>query len=84
MGVTGVHPEAGLSTGDAEDAAVKQALRRRAAETIVLASSEKPLAASAFLVAAVADISLLVVPQATPAQTLRLVQAGGTKVRRAQ
>ncbi|MBV8852912.1 MAG: DeoR/GlpR transcriptional regulator, partial [Sinobacteraceae bacterium] len=47
MGVTGVHPQAGLSTGDAEEAGVKRALHERAAETIVLASSEKLLAASA-------------------------------------
>src|SRR5580658_3335146 len=61
MGVTGVHPEAGLSTGDAEEAAVKQALHHRAAETVVLASSEKLLAASAFVVAPLSDISLLMV-----------------------
>ena len=52
MGVTGVHPQAGLSTGDAEEAAVKRALHERAAETVVLASSEKLMAASPFLVTA--------------------------------
>ena len=30
LGVTGVHPDAGLSTGDAEEAAVKRALHARA------------------------------------------------------
>jgi DeoR/GlpR family transcriptional regulator of sugar metabolism len=50
MGVTGVHPEAGLSTGDAEEADVKRALHKRAAETVVLASSEKLMAASPFVV----------------------------------
>jgi len=34
MGVTGVHPDAGLSTGDAEEAAVKRALHERAAELL--------------------------------------------------
>ena len=34
MGVTGIHPEAGLTTGDAEEAAVKRALHERAAETV--------------------------------------------------
>jgi DeoR/GlpR family transcriptional regulator of sugar metabolism len=84
MGVTGVHPEAGLSTGDAEEAAVKQALHRRAAETVVLASSEKLLAASAFVVAGLSDISLLMVPESTPARTVRLLQAQGMKIRRAR
>jgi DeoR/GlpR family transcriptional regulator of sugar metabolism len=41
MGVTGIHAEAGLTTGDYEEASVKRAFSRRAAETIVLASAEK-------------------------------------------
>jgi DeoR/GlpR family transcriptional regulator of sugar metabolism len=82
MGVTGVHPDAGLSTGDAEEAAVKRALQARAAETIVLASSEKLLAASAFVVASLQDLSMLVVPAKTPERTLRALRTGGVKVRR--
>jgi DeoR/GlpR family transcriptional regulator of sugar metabolism len=84
MGVTGVHPEAGLSTGDAEEAAVKRALHERAAETIVLASAEKLMAASPFLVTSLTDISLLVVPLKTPNATVRALRAGGTLVRRTQ
>jgi DeoR/GlpR family transcriptional regulator of sugar metabolism len=41
MGVSGVHPVHGLTTGDAEEAAIKRAICRRAADTFVLASSEK-------------------------------------------
>jgi DeoR/GlpR family transcriptional regulator of sugar metabolism len=84
MGVTGVHPEAGLSTGDAEEAAVKRALHERAAETIVLASAEKLMAASPFLVTSLTEISLLVVPLKTPNGIVRALRAGGTQVRRAQ
>ncbi|MGW8744762.1 DeoR/GlpR family DNA-binding transcription regulator [Streptomyces sp. NPDC055794] len=50
LGVTGVHPEAGLTTGDAEEAAMKRALSARAAETWVLASSEKIGTASRYRV----------------------------------
>lgn len=50
LGVTGVHPDAGLTTGDADEAAMKRALARRAAETYVLASEEKIGAASSFAV----------------------------------
>ncbi|MET8981897.1 DeoR/GlpR family DNA-binding transcription regulator [Streptomyces sp. NPDC004539] len=50
LGVTGVHPEAGLTTGDAEEAAMKRALASRAADTYVLASSEKIGTASRFRV----------------------------------
>ncbi len=46
MGVTGVHAEVGLTTGDAEEAAIKRALWRQAGETVVLASREKMGAAS--------------------------------------
>jgi DeoR/GlpR family transcriptional regulator of sugar metabolism len=83
MGVTGVHPEAGLSTGDAEEAAVKRALHERAAETIVLASAEKLMAASPFLVTSLTEISLLVVPLKTSNGIVRALRAGGTQVRRA-
>lgn len=48
LGVTGVHAEAGLTTGDAEESAMKRALAARAAETFVLASEEKLGAASRF------------------------------------
>ncbi len=82
MGVTGVHPKAGLSTGDAEEAAVKRALHERAAETIVLASTEKLMAASPFLVTALKEISLLVVPRRTPDRIVRQFRAGGVKVER--
>ncbi|QPP10251.1 DeoR/GlpR transcriptional regulator [Streptomyces bathyalis] len=50
LGVTGVHPEAGLTTGDAEEAAMKRALAARAADTYILASSEKIGTASRFRV----------------------------------
>ncbi len=80
MGVTGVHPEAGLSTGDHEEAAVKRALHACAAETVVLASSEKLGAASAFLVAPLGDIAALVVPPGTAARTLRPFRAAGATV----
>jgi hypothetical protein len=41
MGVSGVHPIHGLTTGEAEEAAIKRSITRRAGETFVLASSEK-------------------------------------------
>jgi DeoR/GlpR family transcriptional regulator of sugar metabolism len=84
MGVTGVHPDAGLSTGDAEEAAVKRALHERAAETVVLASAEKLMAASPFLVTTLAEISLLVVPAKTPDRIARALRRGGVKVERAR
>ena len=57
LGVTGVHPEAGLTTGDAEEAAMKRTLARRAADTFVLASAEKIGAASRYTVLPLADVA---------------------------
>ncbi|WP_405724643.1 DeoR/GlpR family DNA-binding transcription regulator [Streptomyces sp. NBC_00028] len=50
LGVTGVHPEAGLTTADADEAAMKRALSARAADTYILASSEKIGTASQYRV----------------------------------
>lgn len=83
MGATGVHPDAGLSTGDAEEAAVKRALHARAAETVVLASSEKLLAASPFTIVPLTAVSRVIVPAGTPTRTLRSLRVGGLKVERA-
>ena len=61
MGVTGVHPTAGLTTGDLEEAYMKRALSERAAETIVLASTEKLGVASPYVIAPVIRASLLII-----------------------
>ena len=70
MGVTGIHPKTGLTTGDFEEAAVKRALSRAAAETIVLASSEKLNAASPYAVVSLDEISGIITERAAdPALT---------------
>jgi DeoR/GlpR family transcriptional regulator of sugar metabolism len=70
MGVTGIHPQAGLSTGDLEEAYVKLALLKQAAETIVLASQEKLGAASQYVIAPLTDVSGLIVEQSVADDTL--------------
>jgi DeoR/GlpR family transcriptional regulator of sugar metabolism len=70
MGVTGIHPKTGLTTGDFEEAAVKRALSHAAAETIVLASSEKLNAASPYAVVSLDEISGIITERAAdPALT---------------
>jgi DeoR/GlpR family transcriptional regulator of sugar metabolism len=71
MGVTGVHPELGLTTGDAEEAAIKRAMSRQSAETMVLASREKLGAASPFRVLALGEIDGLVVEADLPGEVLQ-------------
>jgi DeoR/GlpR family transcriptional regulator of sugar metabolism len=57
LGVTGVHHQAGLTTGDPDEAAMKRVLASRAADTYVLASSEKIGAASPFTVLPLTEVS---------------------------
>ena len=71
MGVTGVHPKTGLTTGDYEEAAVKRALSHAAAETFVLASSEKLNAASPYEVLPLAEISGIITERSADATLTR-------------
>jgi len=82
MGVTGIHPEAGLSTGDLEEAYVKYALCKRAAETIVLASQEKLGAASQYVITSLDEVSGLIVEDSVPDEILLpYTQLGLTVIR---
>jgi DeoR/GlpR family transcriptional regulator of sugar metabolism len=82
MGVTGVHPTAGLTTGDAEEAAVKRALSRRSAETYVLASSEKIGTASPFTVMPMHEATAVIIESSTPdAQVVALRREGVELIR---
>lgn len=60
MGVTAV-AESGFSTGDLEEAHIKRALMQSAAETVVLASSEKLGAVSPYQIAGLGAVAELVV-----------------------
>lgn len=83
MGVTGVHPSAGLSTGDFEEASVKRALIERAAEVVVLASAEKLHAASPYVIAPVQVVHTLVVDGDTPDAVVAPFKELGLAVMRA-
>ena len=77
LGVTGVHDEAGLTTGDPDEAAMKRTLASRAADTYVLASSEKIGAASPFTVLPLSDVSGIITDAAPDHPVLtRLHEAG--------
>jgi DeoR/GlpR family transcriptional regulator of sugar metabolism len=80
MGVTGVHPTAGLSTGDLEEAYVKRALAARAAEVVVLASTEKLGAASPYVIADIDTVSSIVVDSGAPEAIRRQLRARGVDI----
>ncbi len=71
MGVTGIHPKTGLTTGDFEEAAVKRALSQAAADTFVLASSEKLNAASPYSIVPLDAISGIITERSASSQSLR-------------
>lgn len=80
LGVTGVHPHEGLTTGDAEEAAMKRTLAARAADTYVLASAEKIGAASAYKVLALKDITAIVTDTPPNNPIIEQIIAGGTQI----
>lgn len=60
LGVTGAQAEAGLTTGDTEEAALKRTMMAAAAETVVLATPDKLGAVSPWVIAPVSALSRLV------------------------
>ncbi|QIG52076.1 DeoR/GlpR transcriptional regulator [Nordella sp. HKS 07] len=61
VGLTGLHPEEGGTTGDFEEAAIKRAIIARAAEAVSLITSEKLGAVSAYSVCDPTELSSVVV-----------------------
>ncbi len=80
LGVTGVHPTAGLTTGDAEDAAMKRLQVGRAAETYVLASREKVGTASRFKVVDFEAVTAVIADPDAAASVADLRAAGVTVI----
>ncbi|MFH9740292.1 DeoR/GlpR family DNA-binding transcription regulator [Streptomyces roseolus] len=80
LGVTGVHPEVGLTTADADEAAMKRALSARAADTYVLASSEKIGTASPYRVLPWESITGLITDAAPRDATVGRLRALGVDV----
>jgi DeoR/GlpR family transcriptional regulator of sugar metabolism len=60
LGVTGVHPDRGLTTGDGAEAALKRIMSGAAAEAVVLATHDKLGQASPWQIAQLEAISTLV------------------------
>jgi DeoR/GlpR family transcriptional regulator of sugar metabolism len=80
MGVTGVHPDAGLTTGDADEAAMKRALAGRAAETYVLASAEKIGTASPYQVMPLGRASAIITDAPAESVTVQELRARRVEV----
>ncbi len=77
MGVTGVHPQTGLTTGDFEEAGIKRALSRAAAETYVLASAEKLNAASPYLIVDLAEVTGIITEKSMSDRAVKAYKDAG-------
>lgn len=66
MGVTGVHSETGLTTGDAEEAKIKCAMAECSADVTVLVSPEKLGSASPFIIGDCSLMTTMVVLDTVP------------------
>lgn len=80
MGVTGIHPDAGLTTGDFEEACIKRAFSGKAAETIVLASPEKINTASSFAIGDVSLTNTMVVEDGTDRAWINAITEKGVTI----
>lgn len=83
MGVTGVHAEMGLTTGDYEEAAIKLALSQSAVETYVLASPEKIGTVSPYLVMPIKEASAVLTTAQVPQRDLDPIAELGVTILRA-
>ncbi|WP_298610088.1 DeoR/GlpR family DNA-binding transcription regulator [uncultured Thiothrix sp.] len=83
MGVTGVHASYGLTTGDLEEATMKRAISQQAAETIVLASSEKLDKVSPYTICAMHAVSSVMVNREVSWELAAKLEALGVAVIRA-
>jgi DeoR/GlpR family transcriptional regulator of sugar metabolism len=82
LGVGGLHPEVGLSTGDLEEAHVKRAMIASAAEVVALATPEKLGTAARYVFGAASDLTHLVTGAAADeAQLAPYARLGVTVVR---
>jgi DeoR/GlpR family transcriptional regulator of sugar metabolism len=83
MGATGLHVNAGVTTGDLEEAYIKYALSQRAAETILLASVEKLNAASPYLIMPLSELNGMIVERNTAQEIIKPFAELGIAVTRA-
>ena len=80
--MTGLHPEIGLTTGDLEEAHIKRAMIASAAEVTVMASSEKLLAASSYVIAPMSEVNTIITEQAGPLASTQPFEALGISITR--
>jgi DeoR/GlpR family transcriptional regulator of sugar metabolism len=80
IGVTGLHPDQGITTGISEDAEVKRAIIARSGSAMILASSEKFGAVSSFEIAGWDDVDGLIVAEDAQAKAIEFFAHLGCEI----
>jgi DeoR/GlpR family transcriptional regulator of sugar metabolism len=80
LGVTGVHGAEGLTTGDSDEAAMKRALAARAADTYVLASTDKIGMASRYQVLPLAEVAGIITDAPSTDPTVKQLRRHGVEI----
>jgi DeoR/GlpR family transcriptional regulator of sugar metabolism len=83
LGVCALHPDAGLSTDDLEEAHVKRAMVAASADVIALATADKLRAGSAYIVAPAGELTHVVAAADATDDLLDPYRALGVSVTRA-
>ena len=82
LGVGGLHPEVGISTGNLEEGHVKRMMINRSAEVVALVSAEKINTAAPYIVGPLTDLTHIVTEQNVPEVVLTPYQALGITILR--
>jgi len=80
LGVCSLHPQAGISVPDLEEAHVKRAMIAGAAEVVALASAEKLGTAAPYIVGPLSELTHLVTERSVPDEVLSAYRALGVTV----
>lgn len=81
MGATGIHPERGVTTGDLEESHIKRAMTLAAADTVLLATTDKLGKVSPYRIVLVERLATLLVTASAPASVCDALQKRGVTVR---
>lgn len=80
MGVTGLHPQTGATTGDAEEASIKRLISRQSGETVVIATKEKLGAASPYQIVPLSEITTVIAERPDEAGQLEQFKSAAVTV----
>jgi DeoR/GlpR family transcriptional regulator of sugar metabolism len=83
LGIGSLHPEAGISTFDLEEAAVKRAMIASSAEVVAVAFAEKLGTAAPYVVGPLSDLTHIVTERSVPDEVLAPYRAPGITIVRA-